>query len=281
MNLPDRVSYSSWQSYRKGCQWRWKLDVVDAKKSVNYGIYMDFGSCIHKAVEKYKTRKDALTKEQASVYFEQEYRKLHAENLDKYREKDRKLKVDDFVASGIKILDHLERCKELWDAEVVYNEHELILPIDRSDGTQMNFKGYIDMVIKTKDKKGKDILYVIDFKTCSWGWDFKKKTDRELQYQLFLYKHFLSKKFNLDPKCVKTAFILLKRTPSKTADAIEFFPVNAGPAAVQQALDELNSDITDMKVRLESDTLIKNRKICKNDFGDVCPYFNTEHCQGE
>jgi hypothetical protein len=81
----------------------------------------------------------------------------------------------------------------------------------------MKFKGFIDMVIKTKDKRGNTILYICDFKTCSWGWPVEKKQDRNLQYQILLYKHFLCKKFDLDPKFVRTAFVLLKRKPGKNS----------------------------------------------------------------
>lgn len=279
MQLPDRISYSSWQSYRNGCQWRWKLDVVDGLRSVNYGVYMDFGTCIHNTIELYKTRQDAITLQTAKEYFELSFTELFEKNFKNYREKDQKFLAKDFIPAGKRILEDLEKCDELWQAEVIYNEHELILPIDRTDGITVNFKGFIDMVIKTKDKKGKTILYVIDFKTCSWGWTGEKRADAEMHYQLFLYKHFLCKKFNLEPKSVRTAFVLLKRSPSKNSVAVEFFPISAGPVSVQRALDQINSDLTDMDTRLKESSIIKNRKLCQNEWGDTCPYYKTEHCK--
>ena len=279
--MKDRISFSEWMSYRKGCQWRWKLDYLDKIGKKAYGVYMDFGTCVHGAIELHKTRKNPISLDDAKAYFAESFTKMFEENVKHYREHERKLKPADFVKAGHKILDHLQNCEELASAEVVYNEHELLLPIDRSDGVVINFKGFIDMVIKTKDKLGKTILYVVDFKTCSWGWDGEKRQDRDLHSQLFLYKHFLCKKFNLEPKNVRTAFILLKRRPSKDTNAVEFFPISAGPISVQRALDTLNSDMTDMKQRLETNTLQKNRKQCTNEYGDVCPYFNTEHCKGE
>lgn len=281
MPLPDRISYSSWQSYRNNCQWRWKLDVVDGHRSNNYGIYMDFGTCVHNAIEKFKTRKDPIDLQAAQKLFEEKFRELHKKNKDKYREKERSLNVDDFVTSGKRILEDFDKCPELKESQVIYNEYPLRLPIDRSDGLKVDFKGFIDMVIKSKDGHGKTILYVVDFKTCSWGWDGDKRQDRELQYQLFLYKHFLCKEFDLDPKQVRTAFCLLKRSPRKNDIAVEFFPVSAGPVSVQRALDSINSDLTDMDQRLREGTIQKNRNSCKNSFGDTCPYFNTHHCPGE
>ena len=40
------------------------------------------------------------------------------------------------------------------------------------EGTDYKFKGYIDAVVKTS-KMGNIIL--VDWKTCSWGWDARKK----------------------------------------------------------------------------------------------------------
>jgi hypothetical protein len=234
--------------------------------------------CIHGAIEVCKTRKNAVSIDEAKKWFETEFRQLFSKNIEKYNEKDKQSNVDLFVAAGNNILDNLHKCSELWDAEVIYNEHELIVPIDRTDDIKMNFKGFIDMVIKTKDKRKNTILYVIDFKTCSWGWNLEKKQDRNLQFQLFLYKHFLCKKFNLDPVNVRTAFVLLKRSPQKNAPVIDFFSISAGPVSVQRALDELNSDLTDMKQRLDKNDFVKNKDSCKDKFGNTCPYMGTDLC---
>ena len=49
-------------------------------------------------------------------------------------------------------------------------------------GSDKNFKGFIDLVLKTKDGK----YHVIDWKTCSWGWDLKRKTDKITTYLLYI-----------------------------------------------------------------------------------------------
>ena len=73
------------------------------------------------------------------------------------------------------------------------------------------FKGYIDLVIKTTDGK----YHVIDWKTCSWGWDREKKNSKLITYQLTLYKKFFCQKHNIDPSLVETHFALLKRTAKR------------------------------------------------------------------
>lgn len=281
MGFPDRISYSAWMLFRKGCQWRWKLDVADGLRSNNFSIHLDFGTSIHAAIEAYRTRHNPISIQDALDWFEITLRNLHEQNVLLYRERDQKIKVNDFIVAGRRIINDLNNCIELRDAEVVYNEHLLRLPIERSDGLVIDFKGFIDMVIKSKDGRGNPILYIVDFKSCSWGWDGEKRRDRDLHAQLFLYKHFLSKEFNLDPKQIRCAFVLLKKRPPKDVCAVEFFPVSAGPVSVQRTLDDINSDITEMKQRFDDGTLKKNRDFCTSPFGDVCPYLNTDKCPKE
>jgi hypothetical protein len=276
--LRPYISFSEWLNFRNECQWKWKLDYLDGHRSKAYGIHMDFGTAVHEAIEHHRTRNNPVSVDAAVEIFKKKFKDLTDENWLKYEEKDRKNKLPDFFAAGERILRGLHLLKELAEAEVVYNEHELFIPIDRSDGTQISFKGFIDMVVKTKDKRGHTILYIVDFKTCSWGWMKEKKQDRNLHFQLFLYKHFLCKKFNLDPQNVRCAFVLLKRTPRDGDIPLEWFQVSAGPVSVQRALDELNRDLTIMKNAIEKQTLQKNPKSCVNKFGQKCPYSGTSHC---
>lgn len=254
------------------------LDVVEKKASMANGVYMDFGTAIHGAAQRYKTRKDPISVKEACEFFEKTFRDLVDKNKDKYSERDKKSDYEDFILSGKKIIEHLDRCDELRNAEPLYNEYRIECPIERTDGTVINFKGFIDLVVKTKDKRGNSILYVIDYKTCSFGWNREKRQDSNLHSQLFLYKYFLCKKFNIEQKNVRTAFVLLKRKPPKDCDAIEFFPVSAGPVVVQRALDNINSDVTDIFDKIKSGGFVKNRKLCKSKYGDVCPYAGTELC---
>lgn len=276
--MVPHVSYSAWQLFRSGCQWRWKLDYLEGRRKQNYGVHMDFGTACHLAVEKHRTRKDPVTLEQAIVVFEEEFKRLHSENLDKYKEKDREIPIEFFLGAGRNILTRFHECEELATAEVVYNEHELYVPIDRNDDVKVNFKGFIDMVIKTTDRRGNTILYVCDFKTCSWGWPRQKREDKELHFQILLYKHFLCKKFNLDPKMVRTAFVLLKKKPQGNSPPVEWFPLSAGPVSVQRALDAMNADITEMAERSVSGDFKKNRDECHNKFGDTCVWYGTPEC---
>ena len=93
------------------------------------------------------------------------------------------------------------------------------------------FKGYIDAVVATPDGK----VHIFDWKTCSWGWDSRKKSDQIVTYQLTLYKHFFSQRMKIDPKDIETHFALLKRTAKK--NHVEFFRVTSGPKKQKMRLN--------------------------------------------
>lgn len=248
---------------------------------------MDFGTSIHGALEKFKNPKLKISLETTVWYFEVMWRSTYSGSIEYELEMFNKLpeprpqhkapltdkEVDEWVLVGEKIIRNLFRLKELEEARVLFVEHNLMEEIDRTDGIKTKFKGFIDIVIKTKDKRGKSVVYICDYKTCSWGWPLEKKRDEKLQMQLRLYKHFFCKQFKLEPKQVRCAFILLKRRPNGD-DVADWLAVSAGPKTVLRAVNNLNSAITGMN----SDNYKKNRSACINEYDDVCPYYKHTHC---
>ena len=125
------------------------------------------------------------------------------------------------------------------------------------------FKGYVDLVLKTGDGK----YHVIDWKTCSWGWNYKKKNDKMITYQLTYYKHFFAKKYDIDPKKIETHFALLKRTAKK--DKVEIFKVTSGEKKTENALNFLEKAI----YNIINKNYLKNRLSCGR-----CEFYKTKHC---
>ena len=119
-------------------------------------------------------------------------------------------------------------------------------------------------MIKTPDGK----YHIIDWKTCSWGWDAKKKADPMTVYQLTYYKNYFSKKHSLDPKLIETYFVLLKRTANK--NLVEVVDVTSGPKRVKNSINLLEKAVKNM----ESNNFLKNRLSCRN-----CEFYKTEHCK--
>lgn len=276
--MRPHISYSELTSFATGCQWRWKLDYLEDRRAEIFSIHFDFGTAVHEALEKYLSRKDPVDVDAAVEIFKTSLHKLTTENGPKYPEP---LPVRDYVglmASGEQIIRCIKLDPDLKDLEVVHNEYPLFEQISREDDVDMKFKGFIDIVLKGKDKRGNTILWVADFKTCSWGWDRDTRADRWKHYQLFLYKYYLCKKFNIDPANVRVAFILLKKRPPKGAGPVEFFPVSAGPVSVQRALDVLGENVTEMISREKDGSFQKDLKQCTDKFGNSCPYLKSPLC---
>jgi hypothetical protein len=282
------VSYSELMKFARDCQHRWKIEDLEGNRRKIFSIHMDFGTAMHGAIERHRTRKRPVDLEKSKKIFLKYFGLLFLKNHKQYSERDLNFDPkkfsgpkDFFVVAGLNILTRLHECQELADAEVIYNEYPLFDLIDRTDGIQIKFKGFIDFVIKTKDKRGKSIIYICDFKTCSFGWTREKREDRFLQFQIFLYKYFFCKKFDIDPKQVRTAFVLLKKRPPPKVTPVEFFPVSAGPISVQRAIDFLNKTISEMVETTRNESWEKNRNGCVSEYGDICAHYNTDACPGK
>jgi len=101
-------------------------------------------------------------------------------------------------------------------------------------GQDIKFKGFVDAMIKAKNKRGLWCLWILDWKTSGpRGWSSDKRRDVLVQSQPVLYKNFCSQKFEIDPKDIKCGFVVLKRglKPNKACELIE---VSAGPKTLEK-----------------------------------------------
>ena len=137
------------------------------------------------------------------------------------------------------------------------------------EGKDINFKGFIDAVIKVKNKSGKDIYWIIDWKTApKYGWRRQKKQDILMTAQLILYKNYWSVKHNIPLSDIRCGFILLKREASK-GKTCDLVTVSAGPTALSRSLKVVNNMISSVRKGM----FLKNRDSCM-----FCQYKDTEHC---
>jgi hypothetical protein len=148
------------------------------------------------------------------------------------------------------------------DYEVFSVEERLYEDIPDFDLKPYKFKGFIDLVLKIGDK-----YHIIDWKTCGWGWDAQKKSDKMITYQLTLYKKFFCIKHKVDPKLVETHFALLKRTSK--IDNVELFRVTSGPKKTANATELLNIALT----HISKQNHVKDRRAC-----DRCDFRKSSFC---
>jgi hypothetical protein len=241
------------------CAFYHKLTRVDKIDGFTGNEYTAFGSALHSVCEK-----KLLNEEVEDDFFVKELKKNISE-LDEEHEVNKKL-VLDMIGQGKRIIPEIQDALNHYfeEFEVMAVEMPLFEPIEGEEDYQ--FKGFIDAVVATPDGK----IHIFDWKTCSWGWDAKKRSEPMVTYQLTLYKHYFCQKMNVDPKDVETHFALLKRTASK--NRVEFFRVTSGPRKTQNALKLLNKALYNIKNK----RYIKNRLSCTGGYG--CKFYKTEHC---
>lgn len=254
----QHISYSELKDW-KFCAFYHKLTRVDKIDGFKGNAYTAFGTAMHSVCEK-----KLLQEEVSDDFFVDELKKNLTE-LDDDIEIDKKLVLDMESQGRLIVPEILDALDEYFEEyEVLSVETPLYEPISGED--DYKFKGYIDAVVATPDGK----IHIFDWKTCSWGWDARKKSDKIVTYQLTLYKHFFCQKMDIDPKNVETHFALLKRTAKK--NRVEFFRVTSGNKKTENSLKLLSTALYNIKNK----RYIKNRLSCTGGFG--CKFFNTEHC---
>jgi len=241
------------------CAFYHKLTRVDKIDGFKGNEYTAFGSAMHSVCEK-KLMKEDLD----SDFFVKELKKNISE-LPEDVNINKKL-VLDMVGQGKEIIPEIQSALDDYFEEYEVLAVEMPLMEDIETEEDYKFKGFIDAVVATPDGK----VHIFDWKTCSWGWNAKKRSEPMVTYQLTLYKNYFCQKMGVDPKNVETHFALLKRTAKN--NPVEFFRVTSGPRKTENALKLLNKALYNIKNK----RYIKNRLSCTGGYG--CKFFKTEHC---
>tara|TARA_R110002020_G_scaffold472564_1_gene700822 strand:- start:904 stop:1692 length:789 start_codon:yes stop_codon:yes gene_type:complete len=259
------ISFSELKAWNQ-CAYYHKLTYLDRISLFKGNEYTAFGKAIHEVYE-HSTNclKEGKDNGDLVIRFKEnflnELLELKAENqpLDKGL-------ITDLKTQGQFLADlAIPALQEYFDDfEIIKAEEAIFEDVKEYEDKEYKFKGFIDLVVKTSDGK----YHIIDWKTCSWGWDARKRSDPMLTYQLTLYKNYYAKKHDIDPKNIETHFALVKRTAKK--DFIEIFRVTSGPKKTKNALNLLTKAL----YNIDSKLFVKNRLSCSR-----CEFFNTEHCK--
>jgi hypothetical protein len=250
------ISFSEIKNWDKCCFYH-KLVNIDKIKLFKGNEHTAFGNAVHDVCESMLLNKQL----EASKYFIEKYKEVLKKLSDDDYDFNKKL-VLEMKEQGLELLPHVKPAlkKYFGNYKVFSTEEKLFEDISVED---YKFKGYIDLVLKTKDGK----YHIVDWKTCSWGWDMRRKTDKMTTYQLTYYKHYFSKKHNIDIDKIETHFALLKRTAKE--NKVEFFQVSSGKKKIKNALNFLEKAL----YNINNKNYIKNRLSCK-----YCEFYKTQHC---
>ena len=259
------ISFSELKNWQK-CSYYHKLVHVDKLKGFEGNAYTAFGTAVHNVCEKILLDvSDDGAEHMFELNFLQELQSLSDDAKEKF---DKKM-VTDMRQQGKDIVSLvLESVKEYFgEYEVISTEERLYEPIKEYSEYEYLFKGFVDLVVKTSDGK----YHIIDWKTCSWGWDTRRKTEPMTTYQLTLYKHYFALKHDIEPSEIETHFALLKRCAKE--NRVEFFRVTSGNRKTNNALNLLAKAL----YNITRSNHIKNRLACEKPFR--CDFYGTKHCR--
>jgi hypothetical protein len=259
MTTREHISYSELKDW-KTCPHYHKKTWIERVAKFEGNEHTAFGTVIHDVCEKKLLKEDINEKELFQIGFNKQLEELMRKHIDV-----NPTNVEQMKDSGPKILAEIDDAltKYFGDYEVFSSEEMLYVPIENFN---INFKGYVDAVVKVGDT-----YHLFDWKTCSWGWNSRRKNEKIVTYQLTLYKHFFCLKHKIDPDSVETHFALLKRTASK--NRVELFRVTSGKKKTENALKLLYQAIYNISKRFS----IKNRLACEKPYR--CKLYKTEHCR--
>tara|TARA_R110002020_G_scaffold394715_1_gene604718 strand:+ start:13719 stop:14498 length:780 start_codon:yes stop_codon:yes gene_type:complete len=258
MNKPEHISYSELKDWAH-CPHYHKKTWIERVSSFEGNEYTAFGTAMHDVCEKKLLQETIDEGETFQLRFKEQLQELMEKNIEV-----NPTNVQQMKSAGPAILSEVDAALKDYfgEYEVFSSEEMLYVPIENFN---INFKGYVDAVVKVGD-----VYHLFDWKTCSWGWDSRKKAEKLVTYQLTLYKHFFCQKHGIDPEKVETHFALLKRTAKK--DRVEIFRVTSGARKTENALKLLYQAIYNITKRFA----IKNRLSCLKPYR--CKLYNTEHC---
>jgi hypothetical protein len=267
----EYISFSAWRDWLF-CPFKFKITRLDKVRLFEGNQYSTFGTAVHDTSEQLVLLEQKY-KENEGIKDEQEFdpvkffQKRFKEEFESLPEETRN-KVDKDIITDMKkqgeglVTQILPALKEYFGEYDLFSaEYELRQPVEGH--TNFDFYGFVDLIIKTPDGK----YHIIDWKTCSWGWDMQKRTSKEYTYQLTYYKYFLSKQLNIEPEKIETYFGLLKRTAKK--DRIKIFRVKSVKRKVKNAINILDKCVTN----IEKNNFIKNKLSCSQ-----CEYNRTVYC---
>jgi RecB family exonuclease len=255
------ISFSALKKWNE-CPYAYKIEYVDGIRSFKGNAYTAFGTALHSVCEAVLQGDEADPSSSFEMAFLQELQSLPPEVR---AELDSKM-VTAMRSQGKELAPlAVPALREYFggEFELVSVEEEIMEPISFFTDAEYNFKGFIDVVVKTPDGK----YHVVDWKTCSWGWDARRRNEKMVTYQLAYYKHFFSLKHGIEPEKVDTHFALLKRTAKK--NRVEIFQVPCGNVKVKNALKLASTALWN----INEQKFIKNRLSCSR-----CAFHHTSQC---
>jgi hypothetical protein len=137
---------------------------------------------------------------------------------------------------------------ELGYFEVVKVEKE-IREVFYVNDIKVNFIGYVDFILKANGK-----YYIFDLKTIKKPWNWKKRKDTNVLNQLYVYKFFVCKEFDLEYEDVSCNYLFVDY--DKNYERLE---VDCGGSEIANMFNDVNKFVINFH---ERKNYVKNPSGC-------------------
>lgn len=243
------VSYSQIMKYHN-CPHDWYLTYVKKASTFEENIHLLFGSSMHTVLQLYLyvvyngTVADADAMDLDGMLLEQLKKEFSRAKEKSGVNPCTKEQLMEFYVDGMEILRWFKKHRGDYFGKKGYELIGYEIPLEVPLHNNLNFLGYIDIVIK--DTVGNRIL-IKDFKTSTQGWnEYQKKDETKIQ-QMVLYKKMYSEKYNVPIDSIDIEYIILKRKLYENVDypqkRIQKFSPPSGRVTVNKVMNNLNEFI--------------------------------------
>ena len=247
------ISYSQLSMYRS-CPHKWALQYKDGNKFFSSTIHTVFGTALHTVIQHYldvmydKSAAAADREDTVAMFKEalrEEYKVQYKKNNNSHFSSPEELR--EFFEDGCEIIKTFKAKRGGYFSKKGWYLVGCEVPIVVTPNNRYNnvkYMGYLDVVMYHEPTNA---FKIIDIKTSTRGWNDKVKKDEDKQFQLILYKQFLSDQFNIPLENISVEFFILKRKvyehPDYVIPRIQTFTPASGKVKLNKANKALNEFI--------------------------------------
>jgi hypothetical protein len=249
------ISYSQLSMFNE-CRKKWSLNYVEGHKQFSSTVHTVFGTAIHEVIQHYLTvmyeqsaaEADRLnTSEMFEEALRAEYKIQYKKNGNQHFCTPEQLR--EFFDDGISILRDFAKNKNKHFSKRGWYLVGCEVPVSKIQNPTLPnvvYQGYLDVVMYHEPT---DTIKIIDIKTSTNSWSDKQKKDENKQFQLILYKKFISEIFNHPIDQIEIEFFIVKRKLYESEDfvirRIQTFSPPSGKVKLNKATQSIDTFINE------------------------------------
>ena len=281
------ISYSQVSMYWQ-CPKKWALQYRDGHKVFDPNIYLVFGTALHEVLQDYlevmynesgvkadKMELELLFEEKLKDSYKTYYKKNNSQHFTDPS------KLGEFYSDGVDIINYIRKNRGKYFSKRNWWLVGCEIPINvvpNSKYPHVKFIGYIDVLLYNKNTES---FYILDIKTSTKGWGASQKKDKHKQYQLVLYKKFLSQQYNIPLDKINIEFFITRRktweTDSYSVKHVQSFKPSSGKVSINKATKKLNEFVENCFT--PHGYTEKDMGETPNDMCKWCPFYKTYLCK--